>query len=313
MLAWNSCHTIRAWAPATCANLAVGFDCLGLALEGPGDRVTLTRRDDRELVITDIINDPGLPREPEKNLATAVIKQFLEDYNLEAGFSVAIEKGISLGSGMGGSAASSVAALTALNGLLAKPMPLDRLLMYALQGEALASGSAHADNVAPALYGGVTLVTEDNRGIALPVPSNLCCVIVHPHQRLDTREARAVLSPQVNLADHVAQSSRLAQVVAGFYTGDMSLLRGALIDTIIEPARAALIPGFYAVKQAALDAGALGTSISGGGPSVFALVDELETAHTVADAMQGALTTEGIESDQWVSKINTHGAVIESM
>jgi len=246
-----------------------------------------------------------------QNTATVGLIKLLEDLRPGFGFDVRVRKGIALGSGMGGSAASAVAALVAANSLLEKPLPKESLLAYALAAERVACGASHPDNAAPSLFGGLTLVvsTEPLRCVRLPVPRGLLAVLVHPHVRVDTRDSRAVLRPHVPLADHVRQSARLAGLVAACFNDDVELMRTCLDDVVIEPQRAALIPGFARVKAAALGAGALGASISGSGPSVFALADSEETAARVRSAMVEAFESGGVGAvDSWVSTVCEEGA-----
>ncbi|HWS85607.1 MAG TPA: homoserine kinase [Pyrinomonadaceae bacterium] len=310
-------RSATAFAPATVSNVAVGFDILGFAVEAAGDEVTVTVNEGESLGVVEVFDATGtlapdaIPLDPARNTATVGLLKLLEDLRPGFGFDVRVRKGIALGSGMGGSAASAVAALVAANSLLEEPLPKESLLPYALAAEAVACGASHPDNAAPSLFGGLTLIVpaEPARCVRLPVPRGLLAVLVHPHVRVDTRDSRAVLRPVVPLADHVRQSARLAGLVAACYTNDLELLRACLEDIVIEPQRAALIPGFAGVKRAALEAGALGASISGSGPSVFALVDSEETAARVRSAMAGAFESVGVgEVDSWVSPVSDEGA-----
>lgn len=303
-----------AFAPAGVGNVAVGFDLLGHALDAVGDRVTVSRLDEPIVEIVDILGcDYPLPREPERNTATAGLLALIEALELEFGFAVTIHKAIPLGSGMGGSAASAVGALVAANALLDEPLSLEELLGYALVGEAVASGTPHADNLAPCLYGGLTLVRglESPDVLQIPVPEEIRCVLVHPHLRVDTRDARAVLPRQISLGLHVEQSANLAGFLHGCYTNDLELIGRSLRDEIAEPHREALIPGFRAAKDAAMEAGALGCSISGAGPSVFAWCAGEPRAEEVRSALSDAFSREGITHDLWVSPVNTPGAYVE--
>ena len=306
-----------AFAPATVSNVAVGFDILGFAVEAAGDEVTLTLREDETVRVVEVVDTTGtlsdgaIPLDPAQNTATVGLLKLLEDLRPGFGFDVRLRKGIALGSGMGGSAASAVAALVAANSVLESPLPKESLLAYALAAERVACGVSHPDNAAPSLFGGLTLIvsTDPPRCVRLPVPRGLLAVLVHPHVRVDTRDSRAVLRSHVPLADHVRQSAHLAGFVAGCFADDLELLRASLDDVVIEPQRAALIPGFARVKAAALEAGALGASISGSGPSVFALVDAEETAARVRESMVGAFKSSGVgEVDSWVSPVSCEGA-----
>jgi homoserine kinase len=308
-----------AFAPATVANVAVGFDILGYAVESVGDTATVTVTDDPTVTVSGITDAAGaslegeIPIDPERNTATVGLIRLRADLGLRHGFRVALRKGIALGSGMGGSAASAVAALVAANSLLERPLPEETLIGYALLGERVASGTAHPDNATPCLFGGLTLVTSVSpyHYVRLPVPPEILTVLVHPHTRLDTRRARRVLRPDVPLADCVRQSAALAGFVAGCYANDTKLLGECLRDELIEPQRAALIPGFAEVKAAAMAAGALGASISGAGPAVFAWVTSADAAECVRAAMVGAFAEYGgAECDSWVSPVCPRGARI---
>ena len=312
MLEFNPTITsISAFAPATCANVAVGFDLLGFPIATVGDRVTLTRCERPGIHIQSIASEEPLPLDPDKNIASAVIKKFCQQHQLPLNFTLTLKKGIPIGSGMGGSAASAVAALVALNGFLKNPAPLESLAKTAIEGEALVSGSPHADNVVPCLYGGMTLTcrTEPLRVIQLPIPS-VYCVLVHPALRVDTREARTVLPNAFPLKTYVRQSAHLAGFIAALYQEDLELLKSCLADVLIEPQRSRLVPGFDRVKQAALKQGALGASLSGSGPSVFALVKEKSDAQAIQQAMMDAFSQETIKSQGWICPISATGATL---
>lgn len=306
-----------AFAPATVANVAVGFDILGFAVEATGDRVTVTKTREPSVTIGEISDaggapfGPEIPSDPARNTATVGLIALLEERGLDFGFRVSIVKGIALGSGLGGSASSAVASLVAANALLERPLPAEELMPYALLGEQAASGAIHPDNVAPCLFGGLTLVTSLSpfRCVRLPVPREILTVLVHPRVRVDTRAARRLLRTEVPLADLVRQTASLAGFVAGCYTGDLELIRETLCDHVIEPQRASLIPAFAEVKAAALGEGALGASISGSGPTVFAWVASTDAAERVRHAMLRAFRTHGgTETDSWVSPVSEVGA-----
>jgi homoserine kinase len=318
-------RSATAFAPASVGNVAVGFDLLGHALVGAGDRVTVTVADHGTVKITAItfagIDPIALPAEAARNTAGRALLDLLShlhENGLEAadlGFDIAIEKGIALGSGMGGSAASAVAAVVAANALLTTALPIDALYRYAVGGEALASGAAHGDNVAPMLLGGLTIAPAISEGIItpvrVPVPKWLHVALVHPHFVLETKTARAALAGDYPLSAFVHQSENLALVLAGLYTNDAGLLRRGLRDGLIEPRRAPLIPGFSAVKQAALDHGALGASISGAGPSVFGWFASEADATRAGAAMATAFADAGLPSDVVISPVAAPGAVVE--
>lgn len=302
---------IRAFAPASVGNIGVGFDLLGHAIDGPRDIASVRRIDAPEVRIAAIHGDvPGvasLPLAAEANTAGRALIALREALALPFGFEATLEKGIPLGSGLGGSAASCVAALVAANALLdtcdnGASLSREALYPFALAGEAVASGSAHGDNVAPMLLGGVVLATLD-RMIPLPVPAGLHCVVVHPDQVLETRRARAALAEPYPLHAFVEQSTHLALFLVGLQRGDVALIRDGLRDGLVEPRRAPLIPGFDAVKAAALAHDALGASISGAGPSVFAWFASKAQAEAAAPAMRQAFLDAGYGSRAHVSPV----------
>lgn len=292
-----------AFSPASVGNVGVGFDILGHTLLGPGDRVTVRRIAAPIVRIAAIRGSTAsLPSEAARNTAGAALIAMRTALALPFGFEIEIDKGIPFGSGMGGSAASAVAALVAANALLDQPLSRTALYPFALDGEAVASGGHHGDNVGPMLLGGLVLATRD-RLVSVPVPPGLHCALVHPHAVLETREARAALAGAYELGNFVAQSANLALLLAGCYRDDIELIRTGLHDVLVEPRRAKLIAGFAAVKQAALDAGALGASISGAGPSVFAWCTDKATADAAATRMRDAFAQAGMDSDAWVSPV----------
>lgn len=289
-------------APASVGNVGVGFDILGHSIDGPVDQVTVTRTKAPGVRITAITGVvPGLPLEAERNTAGRALIALQERLGLAHGFEVSIEKGIPFAAGMGGSAASCVAALVAANAVLDLPVSLEALYPCALEGEAVASGSQHGDNIGPMLLGGLVLATHD-RLLSIPVPQGLTCVLVHPDQALETKIARAVLDRPFRIAQFVAQSANLALVLAGCYRGELETIRAGLHDVLVEPLRAPLVPGFADVKAAALSAGALGASISGGGPSIFAWCTA-EDAPGIAAAMTAALRDHSIGSEAFISPV----------
>jgi homoserine kinase len=308
-----SVTSATAFAPASVGNVGIGFDILGHTFPALGDRVRARRSAAAGVRITSIggvVRD--LPLEAAHNTAGMAVQALLEAVQPGFGVELEIEKGIPLGSGLGGSAASAVAGVVAANALLPEPRPALELLRYAMRGEAVASGAVHVDNIAPSLFGGLVLtVGIDNPRIKqIPVPPMIRCVLVHPRMFLGTREARGILNRSVDLADVVWQTANLAGFLAGCYTSDLAMIRDAFEDVMIEPQRARLIPGFAEVKRAAMDRGALGCSISGAGPSVFAWCEEAQ-ASAIAAAMAQAFAGEGLESDQWVAAIEAVGARVE--
>jgi homoserine kinase len=297
------------FAPASMGNVAVGYDVLGSALDCVGDRVTVRRLKDPVVRIGSITGRvTDLPTAPSDNTATAALLDLQETRTLDFGFEVSIEKGIPLGSGLGGSAASAVGAVVAAGHLLPETVTRDELLPHALAGEAVASGALHPDNVAPCLYGGLVLTREMDPPdvISIPVPTGVRCVLVRPDQVLPTREARACLPETLPLADATRQTAHLGAFVAGCYRDDLALIGRALRDLIVEPHRAALVPGFEDVQAAAMDAGALGCSLSGAGPTLFAWCDG--DGETVRGAMVDAFARHDVPTEAWISTVPEQGA-----
>lgn len=294
-----------AFAPASVGNIGVGFDLLGHTIEGPGDHATVSRIDAPEVRIAAIEGDVAgagqLPLQAERNTAGRALIELRQRHGIAHGFELRLHKGIALGSGLGGSAASCVAALVAANALLAQPLSRDELYPLALVGEAVASGSFHGDNVAPMLLGGVVLATR-SRMIPLRTPE-LFCAVVHPEFVLETRRAREALAAPYALAEFVRQSEHLALFLTGLARGDHAMIGEGLRDVLVEPRRAALIPGFAAVRDAALAQGALGASISGAGPTVFGWFVERGQAAVAARAMQAAFAGAGLRSTAHVSPV----------
>jgi len=293
-----------AFAPASVGNIGVGFDILGHTIVGPGDRATVRRIAADAVRIAEIRNATvELPREAARNTAGAALIALREELHLRFGFEIELDKGIAFGSGMGGSAASAVAALVAANALLDTPLTAEALYPFALDGEAVASGGYHGYNVGAMLLGGIVLATHD-RLVRVPAPNAWHCVLVHPDAALETRRAREALKGAYALTDFVTQSEHLALVLSGCHRGDASLVRAGLQDVLIEPRRAPLIAGFARVKQAALDHHALGASISGAGPSVFAWFEDVASATAAAPAMRAAFAEAGLTSESFVSPVN---------
>lgn len=299
-----------AFAPASVGNVAIGFDILGFAVDALGDRVTARRTAERGVRLARITGVAGeLPLEPDRNTAGQAVLALNDALKPDFGFELTIDKGIPLSSGLGGSAASAVAAVVAANALLPDSLPKVELLKYAMQGEAVASGSLHVDNIAPSLFGGLVLTVgiEQPRVKSIPVPSSIRAVIVHPHMFLSTKQARAILSGTVPLSDFVWQTANLAGFISGCYTDDLDMIRASFQDVVIEPQRQALIPGFAEIRAAAMEVGALGCSISGAGPTMFAWCLESDTA-AVRRAMVEAFRVRGMDVDDWVVEIAGEGA-----
>ena len=303
-------HSASAFAPASVGNVGVGFDILGHVIAGAGDTVTVRRIDALEVHIAAIRGTTvDLPLDAPSNTAGAALIALREALQLPFGFEVEIEKGIPLGSGMGGSAASCVAALVAANELLDEPLSREALYPYALVGEAVASGGRHGDNLGPMLLGGLVLATAEHL-VKVPVPEAWHSVLVHPDAILETRRAREALKGDYTLSEFVAQSANLALVLAGCHAGDAQLVRAGLKDVLVEPRRSPLIVGFDAAKQAALQAGAMGASISGAGPSVFGWFESRAQAEAAAPAIQAAFAAAGFDSQAWVSPLNSPAAKV---
>ncbi|NGX43418.1 MAG: Homoserine kinase [Chlamydiae bacterium] len=298
--------TLRVFAPATVANVACGFDIFGFALEVPGDEIILRQKGD-SVRVTTVTGDEGkLTLDSEKNVAAVSVQHLLNYLGEDRGFEIEVHKKMPLSSGLGSSAASSVGAVFGANLLLNEPLEVKELIPFAMEAERVACGSAHADNVAPALLGGFVLIRSYHPLEVVEVPVNLplYCTILHPHVEILTKKARDILPKNVPLQDLVTQTGNASALIAALIQGDASLLEHALHDAIIEKVRGPLIPGFDKIKQAAIEAGALGCSISGSGPSIFALTLSENKAKQVGEAMQLACPE---KSTLFVSKLNTEG------
>ena len=300
---------VAAFAPATVANVGSGFDVLGFAVDRPGDTVEARRRAGGGVTLTEVTGDGGrLPRDGS-NTAVVAARTLLDKLGEPFGVDLVLRKGMPLASGLGSSAASAAAALLAVNRLAADPLAAEELLPCALAAERVAAGAGHADNVAPALLGGFVLIrsTAPLDLVRLPVPDGLAVALLSPDVEIPTEAARRILRKRIPLADAVSQWGNLAALVASLYAGDLALMGRSLDDLIAEPVRAVLIPGFAAVKQAALQAGAIGCSISGAGPAVFALAASLAQAKAVAETMRQAFADAGLTAAAYVSEISRAG------
>ncbi|WP_177734300.1 homoserine kinase [Flavobacterium inviolabile] len=301
-------NRIKLFCPATIANLSCGFDVLGLCLDTIGDEMIIYKTDTKGIRITRITG-ADLPLEPEQNVAGVAAMALLEAVQPDCGFAIEITKNIKAGSGIGSSAASAAGAVFGINELLGRPFTAKELVRFAMKGEALASGSEHADNLAPALLGGFTLI----RGydpldiICIDSPPALFATVIHPQITLKTSEMRAVLSPEIPLKSAIRQWGNLGGLIAGLYTNDYGLIQRSLQDEIIEPLRKRYIPNFDLVKETALKNGALGAGISGSGPSIYALSQGIETAQKVALEMKKIYNDTTIPFEIYVSKINPDG------
>jgi homoserine kinase len=305
--------SIRAFAPATVANVCCGFDILGFAVDSPGDEVILTLRDDSEIKILAIHGDGGrLPLEANKNTAGVAVQSLLNKLGSSQGVDIELFKNLPLGSGMGSSAASGAAALVAMNHLLGNPLTREELVEHAMESERIACGSAHADNVAPCLMGGFVLVREYHPLdlVKIPVAQDLYCTLVHPHLELKTEDSRRVLKPTLALKDAITQSGNIAGLMLGLMKPDFNLIGRSLKDVIAEPIRSVFIPGFNQLRAKAIEAGALGFGISGSGPTVFAISANNENALSAGEIIKRQFANYKLESDVFVSKINLEGARI---
>jgi homoserine kinase len=304
---------ICVFAPATVANVACGFDIFGFALDIPGDELIVRLTSKPGVMITKITGDGGiLPVDPEKNTAGVGVIKFLDFLKSKQGVEIEIHKKMPLGSGLGSSAASAAGSLFAVNQLLGSRVTRKELIPFAMESERIACGSAHADNVAAALLGGFVLIRsyQPLDIIEIPIQVDLYCTMLHPKIEVRTEIARKMLKKEIPMTQLVTQSGNAAGLIAGLMQGDISLISRSLEDVVVEPIRAALIPGFYAIKAAAIEAGALGCSISGSGPSLFALSQNKQQAKAIGGAMVNACKNAGLDSDLYISLINKEGPKI---
>ncbi len=305
---------VEVFAPATVANVVCAFDILGFALDEPGDDVFMRRSSRPGVRIVNISGDDGrLPWETEKNTVGFCVQQLLNHLGrTDVGVEIELHKKMPIGSGLGSSAASTVGGLFAINELLGRPLTTKELLPFAVQGEELACGHGHADNVAPSLLGGFTLIRSYSPldVISLPVPSKLFCSVVFPQVDVPTRAAREMIRSKVALKDAVTQWGNIAGLISGLFMEDYDLIGRSMHDHLIEPTRAILIPEFYEMRSLALDSGALSFGISGSGPSVFAFTEDISVAREVTKRIQHHLDAVGIESNGYVSGINKQGPIV---
>jgi homoserine kinase len=302
---------IRVFAPATVANVVCGFDVLGFALEAPGDEVILKITNKPGITITNITVDGSkLPLNPAKNAVSISILSFLEYLDSNQGLEIELFKKMPLNSGLGSSAASAVAGVFAVNEILGRPLSKKDLLPFALNSEKEICGDIHADNIAPSLMGGFVLIRsyEPIEIIKLPAPPQLFCTVIHPHISISTRDARQILKKEIPLKEVTSQMANIGGMITGLLTNDFNLISRSMQDVIAEPYRSKLIPGYKDIKNAALNAGALGCGISGSGPSMFALSTEKKIAEAIGFEMQEVFVALHLDSDIYVSKINKKGA-----
>lgn len=304
--------SISIHAPATVANVGCAFDTIGFAVSGIGDTVTASFADTDGVTIRSLSgNATELSSDPLQNTASVAVLSMLNDISeTPPGIALDIHKGLPIGSGLGSSSASAVAGVVAVNQLLGSPLTRHELIPYAMEGERTACGVAHADNVAPALLGGFVLIrsTAPLEILQLPTPDSMYVTLVSPHIELRTVDARRVLRGSTQLSSVTKQLGNVAGLVSGLFLNDIELIGRSLEDVIIEPERSKLIPGFYSVRKAALDAGAVGCAISGSGPSLFALSTSKPTASSVGDAMVEMFATHAIPSRAIITSVNTLGA-----
>jgi len=303
---------IRVFSPATISNLGSGFDIIGFPIENVGDTLKVEKNNTSRVLITEITGYRDIPDDPEKNVASFAVMKMLEKINSKQGFNIEIHKEVMPGSGIGSSASSSTAAVVGVNELLGRPFSQHELVELAMDAEGMASGGKHADNVAPAILGGITVIRSYKPFdvIRIEPPEDLWCVLIHPQMEIKTELSRRILPDTVELKDAVTQWGNVAGLVAGFYTADYDLIGRSMEDVIVEPVRAELIPGYHKVKKAALENSALGCTISGSGPSVFALCKGEERALQVKKAMSYSYKDENINYNMYHSKISNKGTDI---
>lgn len=303
--------SVRVFAPATVANVVCGFDVLGFAVDEPGDEVVMKLTGKPGITISKITGDKGrLPVDPKKNTVSVSVQAYLESIGrTDVGFDIELHKKMPIGSGLGSSSASTVAGLFAAKTLLGDESEPIKLLPFAMKGEEMACGHGHADNVAPALFGGFVLVRsyEPLDVVRLPHPKDLHCAIVFPDVDVPTREARQIIRNKINMKDAVTQWGNIAGLVSGLFMGDIDLIGRSMQDVLVEPVRSMLIPDFYRMRDIAMSSGAVSFGISGSGPSVFSFTRDEETAKLIAQKLRAHLTSIKIGSIAYTSPINDAG------
>jgi len=306
-------RSVKVFAPASIGNVSCGFDVLGLSVQSPGDEVFISLNESDEVTMKSIVGDDGrLPLEASKNTAGVAVIEFLKSIGSKQGAEIDLYKNLPLGSGMGSSAASAVAAVVAINHLMGEPLKREDLLPFVMEAERVACGSAHADNVAPSLLGGLILIRQNHPLdiISIPTPKELVCVLVHPHVEVKTKDARSVLKSTISLKDGITQWANTAALVAGMMKDDYELIGRSLVDVVAEPLRSDLIPGFANVKKTAMQNGALGCGISGSGPTIFCLCKGTTNAQKAGNAIQQEFNNMKLESEIYISEVNRKGAYI---
>lgn len=304
---------IKIFAPATVANVGCGFDVLGFCLDNIGDIMQVSKSQTKGIKISNVTGFE-LPLNPKTNVAGVSALALYDTLDIDYGFDIQIEKKIKPGSGIGSSAASAAGSVFAINELLGQPFSKTELVQFALKGEAMASQSEHADNLAPAIFGGFTLIKNINplQILQLPTPEDLYAVIIHPQIEIKTSESRAILPQLVALKDAVVQWSNLGSLIHALHSSNYDLIGQSLQDVIVEPHRSKLIPNYFKLKQIASDHGALGTSISGSGPSIFSLCKGSKTARSVEANLINFMNETNLPFESYLSKINTQGVKILS-
>jgi homoserine kinase len=305
--------SVKVFAPASIGNVSCGFDVFGLAVDAPGDEVLVALTGSKRVEMKAIAGDGGrLPMQAELNTAGVAVIEYLKAIRGDQGAEITLFKNLPLGSGMGSSAASAVAAVVAINHLMNEPLRKDQLLPFVMEAERIACGSAHADNAAPSLLGGLILVRQNNPldVISIPTPNELVCVLVHPHIEVKTRDARQVLKTSISLKDGITQWANTAALVAGMMKGDYPLIGRSLVDVVAEPLRSVLIPGFEKIKRDALENGALGCGISGSGPTIFCLCRGHDNARKAGNSIQQDFASMNLKSDVFISPVNKQGAYV---
>ena len=304
----------KAFAPASVSNVAVGFDLLGFSVSGVGDEVEIEWDEygSNEITVTEItsksFDSSRIPKDSSKNTAAVSVRALMNYLNIKGEVRIKISKGIPLSSGMGGSAASAVAAVGAMNSLVQKKCEFKQLLDFSLEGEKIASGGIHLDNVLPSLRGGLNFVASSDHLIQIKVPKELLCVLVHPSIEIETKQARGMLNKHVPLELFVQQSGFLGGFLSALGTSDWDLMKGTLKDVVIEPQRKKLILGFDEAQKSARESGAIGFSISGSGPSVFALTNNSKIAQAIAASVTRVFEAKKLKSTSWISSVDSPGA-----
>ena len=308
----KSAQEVRVFAPATVSNVCVGFDILGFSVADLGDEVLLCKRPRKATtprVRITSVSDPKIPQESSKNTAGVAAERMLDDLNLDFDVDLEIKKGIALGSGMGGSAASAVGAVFGVSQLMDQPCSLEEVMKFALAGEKIASASLHGDNVAPCIYGGLVAVQSLSpiEVFSIPLEAEVHCLLAHPHMEITTAQSRQGLRKEILLAEHVLQSAHLAAFVSACHRGDLDLLGRSMVDLLVEPQREKQIPNFRRVKQAAMRAGALGFSISGSGPSVFGWFRSRQDAQLAQRDVMTLFDEVDLTVDSWIFPVINPG------